>query len=593
MVQKKKQVNKEISSSSRTRIGKRAALEELQTMYDSLSDMIMILDRDHKIMMANKATADFLKLPMDKIIGNTCFKLMHGTNGPIPQCPLEKMVESIEREEIELYFGERGIWARVMVYPIFDRKRSLVRIIHIVRDITEGKRAEEELGESKQRFEAIFNGAIDGLLLADLDTGKFNIGNRRICEMLGYERDEIKKIGFDDIHPEDALAHVLEQVGKQVAGKITVAKDLPVKRKNGSIFYADIAASPLQIGGKPFLLGIFRDITERKKAEEALKESEQKFRTIFDKASDGMFLVDLETRKFSLCNTMCSQMLGYAQEEFLNLEIADIHPPTDLPLVFEQIEKFMKGEEGVRHDLRFRRKDGSLFFADLSPALLTLAGRKSLLIVYKDITERKKAEETLKQTLSGLRIALGGIIQVLAAITEKRDPYTGGHQRRVADLARAIGQEMGFTAERLEGLLMAGIIHDIGKVSVPAEILSNPNGLTKYEYELIKAHPQVAYDILKDVNFSWPIAEMVLQHHERMNGSGYPRGLKGDDILLEARILAVADVVEAMASHRPYRPARGVEAALEEIEKNKGILYDPLVVSACVTLFREQKFSLK
>ena len=343
--------------------------------------------------------------------------------------------------------------------------------------------------------------------------------------MLGYELDEIKKIGFDDIHPKDALPHVLEQIGKQAAGKITVAKDLPVKRKNGSIFYADIAASPLQIGGKPFLLGIFRDITERKKAEEklkkseerfralaettsdmiwevdkngvytyinqrikssmgydpsemigkktpfdvmtpedkvrvgeifraiaesqkpfanlenwnfhkdgrkvlletsgvpifdsqgqyagyrgidrditvrkqaeeTLKESEQKFKTIFDKASDGMFLVDLETRKFLMCNAMCLQTLGYAQEEFLNLEISDIHPKDDLPLVFEQIAKFMKGEEGVRHDLRFRRKDGSFFFSDLSPSLVTLAGKKFILIVYKDISERKKAEEMLQR----------------------------------------------------------------------------------------------------------------------------------------------------------------------------------------------------
>ncbi len=251
----------------------------------------------------------------------------------------------------------------------------------------EHKKMEEELRESKQRFEAIFDGAIDGLLLADLDTRKFNIGNRRICEMLGYELDEIKKIGFDDIHPEDALPHVLEQLRKLVGGKITTAEDLPVKRKNGSIFYADITGSPLQIGGKPFALGIFRDITERKKAEEAMKESEQKFRTIFDKASDGMIFVDLETRKLLMCNAMCLQMLGYAQEEFLNLEISDIHPKDDLPLVFEQIAKYMKGEEGVRHEVRFRRKDGSLFFSDLSPSLVTLAGKKFILIVYKDISE--------------------------------------------------------------------------------------------------------------------------------------------------------------------------------------------------------------
>jgi len=288
--------------------------------------------------------------------------------------------------------------------PVREIKLLKDRIEELEKLGLEHKKMEEELRESKQRFEIIFDEAIDGLLLADLETRKFNIGNRRISEMLGYERDEIKKIGIDDIHPKDALPRVLEEIGKQVAGKITVAKDLPVKRKNGSIFLADIAASLLQIGGKPFLLGIFRDITERKKAEEVMKESEQTFRTIFDKASDGMFVVDLKTRKFFMCNAMCLQTLGYAQEEFLNLEISDIHPPDDLPLVFEQIAKFVKGEEGVRHDLRFRRKDGSFFFSDLSPSLVTLAGRKFVLIIYKDITERKKTEEEKRQANEKLTV---------------------------------------------------------------------------------------------------------------------------------------------------------------------------------------------
>jgi diguanylate cyclase (GGDEF)-like protein/PAS domain S-box-containing protein len=416
--------------------------------------------------------------------------------------------------------------------PVMEIKLLKDRIEELEKLAFEHKKMEEELRQSEQRFEAIFDGAVDGLALADLDTRKFHIANRRVCEMLGYELDEIKKIRIDDIHPEDALPHVLEQIRKQIAGKITVAKDLPVKRKNGSIFYADVAASLVQIGGKPFLLGIFRDITERKKAEEelrkseerfralaettsdmiwevgkngvytyinqkiksslgydpremigkktpfdvmtpedkvrageifraiaesqkpfanlenwnlhkdgrkvlletsgvpifdsqgqyagyrgidrditarkqaeeALKESEQKFRTVFDKASDAMFVVDLETRKFLMCNAMCLQTLGYTQEEFLNLEIPDIHPKDDLPLIFEQIAKFMKGEEGVRLDVRFRRKDGSLFFSDLSPSLVTLAGRKFILIVYKDITERMQIQNEKRQANEKLTV---------------------------------------------------------------------------------------------------------------------------------------------------------------------------------------------
>ena len=176
---------------------------------------------------------------------------------------------------------------------------------------------------------------------------------------------------------------------------------------------------------------------------------------------------------------------------------------------------------------------------------------------------------------------------------ETRDPYTAGHQRRVADLAQAIATEMKLAENQRDGLRMAGTIHDLGKVSIPAEILSKPTKLTEIEYQLIQAHPQTGYDILKGIEFPWPVAEMVLQHHERMNGSGYPQGLKGEEISTEAQILMVADVVEAMASYRPYRPALGVDAALEEIEKNKGILYDSRVVEVCLGLFREKGFSFE
>jgi response regulator RpfG family c-di-GMP phosphodiesterase len=210
----------------------------------------------------------------------------------------------------------------------------------------------------------------------------------------------------------------------------------------------------------------------------------------------------------------------------------------------------------------------------------------------QDITDRKRAEEKLLLTLESLRKAFGAIIHVLVSAGETRDPYTAGHQIRSADLARAIATEMGLSQEKIEGIRMAGSIHDIGKLSIPAEILSKPTKLTNLEFSLIKTHSQSGYDILKDIEFPWPVADVVLQHHERMDGSGYPRCLKGDDILLEARILAIADVVEAMASHRPYRPALGINLALEDISRNRGILYDADAVDACLKLFREKGYTL-
>lgn len=204
--------------------------------------------------------------------------------------------------------------------------------------------------------------------------------------------------------------------------------------------------------------------------------------------------------------------------------------------------------------------------------------------------ERKRVEEELQHTLESLRKAIGATIQALALMVETRDPYTAGHQRRVANLARAIAIEMGFSRKQVDGIRMAGAIHDLGKISVPAEILSKPGRLTEIEFKLVKAHPQVAYDILKRIEFPWPIAQTVLQHHERMEGSGYPAGLSDEEILMEARVLGLADVVEAMCSHRPYWPALGIDKALEEISRHRGVLYDPNVVDACLKVFTERGF---
>ncbi|MBU4371761.1 MAG: HD-GYP domain-containing protein, partial [Proteobacteria bacterium] len=211
----------------------------------------------------------------------------------------------------------------------------------------------------------------------------------------------------------------------------------------------------------------------------------------------------------------------------------------------------------------------------------------------KDISERKRAEEKLKDTLEILRKAVNTTIQVMVAAVETRDPYTAGHQIRSANLARAIATEMGLPQEKIDAIRMAGSIHDIGKLSIPAEILSKPTKLSEIEFSLIKEHARRGFEMLKDVESLWPLAEIVHQHHERMDGSGYPGNLKGDAILIEARILAVADVAEAMASHRPYRPGMGIDAALNEIEKNRGILYDSTAADACLRLFREKGFKLE
>lgn len=227
------------------------------------------------------------------------------------------------------------------------------------------------------------------------------------------------------------------------------------------------------------------------------------------------------------------------------------------------------------------------FFAYLSDII---SGAVQEAILYKALEDQKN---DLDRNLEHIRKAMGGFIQTMSSTVETRDPYTAGHQRRVSDLARTIAQDMGLSTAQVDGVRMAGIIHDLGKIYIPAEILNRAGVLDEIEWSMIKKHPKVAWEILKNIDFPWPIAEIVHQHHERMNGKGYPAGLKGEAICLEARILAVADMVEAMSSHRPYRDALGVEKALEEINKHKGSLYDPKVVDICTELFRVKGYKFK
>jgi putative nucleotidyltransferase with HDIG domain/PAS domain S-box-containing protein len=214
-------------------------------------------------------------------------------------------------------------------------------------------------------------------------------------------------------------------------------------------------------------------------------------------------------------------------------------------------------------------------------------------VISHDMTEMKLADDQLQQSFMKLQSAMEKTIDSLASTIGMRDPYTANHQRRVTKLACALAREMGLSEDMIDGIRLASLVHDIGKMHVPAEILSKPGKISDVEFDMIETHCRAGYDILKEVEFPWPIAEIVLQHHERLNGSGYPSGLKGDNILRESRIIAVADVIEAMCSHRPYRPALGVEVALDEIVKERGTLYDSEVVDACVILFREKEFTFE
>lgn len=336
------------------------------------------------------------------------------------------------------------------------------------------------------------------------------------------------------------------------------------------------------------LLTIQRAV-ERKAAEQALRESEEQYRQLVENASDIIFASDLEGH-FTSSNPAASRVYGYTLEEILHLNVAGIVDPEYLPLLRRKIRpKSQSAHHTEPYELLTNSKDGSPVWVEVSTRLVLRDGQPAGVEgIARDVTARKQAEDELQRSLERLQRTLEQTVYSLAAAVETRDPYTAGHQRRVADLASAVAMELGLSEHQTRGVHMAGLIHDVGKIHIPAEILSKPTRLTEVEWSLVKTHPQVGHDILKSIEFPWPVAQIVLQHHERIDGSGYPVGLSGEDILREARILAVADVVEAMVSHRPYRPARTLEEALQEIEENRGTLYEAHSVDACLRVIAKK-----
>ena len=460
-------------------------------------------------------------------------------------------------------------------------------------EIRDRIKAEKEKEEVEKKLKKLQSNVPVGVFRSTTK-GKFLSVNPAMISMFGFDTEEDFLSKYDtelnkNIENENILISILEN-------KSNVRDfEVELKKKNGEKLWCLLNVYTIRddVGNILFHDGIITDISKEKLTAKNLAKTQFRLATILDNVPNILVYETGGTKEFVSANIY--KMLGYPAEDFIKDKEkfhSLIHPDDKDYIRKKYLEWEKNGKNGMLTSwFRVKNADGSYIW--IEDRMLEITDNNNVKYhagVNIDITNLKNAEEQLKESYGTLQRILEETVEGLVQAVEMRDPYTAGHQRRVSDLAAAIATDMGFPTEKVNGLKLAALVHDIGKINIPAEILSKPGKLTIPEFNLIKMHPQTGYDILKSIEFPWPIAKIVLQHQERINGSSYPNGLKGDEIHIKARILAVADVIEAMSSHRPYRPSLGIDFALNEIEKNSGILFDSEATKVCLTLFREKGY---
>jgi PAS domain S-box-containing protein/putative nucleotidyltransferase with HDIG domain len=499
--------------------------------------------------------------------------------------------------EVELMRKDGSfVWVDISVTLLRDAEGQPAEIFGVMRDVTQRKKVEEDLRTSEEYFRALIENAWDAIAIVNAE-GTMLYESPSSARILGYEPEEIVGKNLAEfVRPEDvaAIADTYRRFRTEPGSIVMV--DAGFRHKDGH--YIECEGTLQNFLHDPKINGVvanYRDVTDRRRAEEAIRNSEERFRNLVEATSDWVWEVD-PNGVYTYASPNVREVMGYEVGEVIGKSVFDHMPARES----SRFSKIFRSHVAKREAFAFVEsprihKDGRVIILETSG--VPFFGDGGRLLGYRgigrDITSRKKTEKDLEDSLKKVEKTMEAAIQAISYTMETRDPYTTGHQRRVTQLACAIAKEMGIAPWQIDGIRVAGLLHDIGKIAVPTEILSKPGRLSDIEFSMIKAHPKVGFDILKNVDFEWPIARIVVQHHERLDGSGYPFGLHGKDILQESRILAVADVVEAMSSHRPYRPALGTDKALAEVVRGEGTLYDSEVVRACAKVIKERGFKFQ
>jgi PAS domain S-box-containing protein/putative nucleotidyltransferase with HDIG domain len=534
------------------------------------------LDPDDRLVYiaGNESANRILGIDNDQFIGMTLEEAFPGNVGTeLPEMYRRAARTGEPYTTQQVNYDASGISGVFEVHAVQTAPNHMVAFFQ---DITETSKAQMELRESEEKYRKIFTNATEGIVQSTID-GDIITVNPRFVKMLGYDsehefKERVRNFKSAYLNPQDR-----ERLIERLLRESTVTNyEVQMRRRDGTPVWLSINSTLIagEDTPQPYLESLVVDITERRLAEDEVRRLAS-----FPKLNIMPIVEFSAEGKVRYANPAAG---------LLNKELAIKDPkeilPSDWPKLLRDVKAARAGFISVEVQYKERTFLEKIhYFPDFDGVRVYIV----------DITDRKKAEDELTASHKNLEEALLGLVSTLALTVETRDPYTAEHQKRVTELSVAIAAKAGFSKGDIEGLRMAASIHDIGKIYVPAETLNKPGKVTPVEYELIKTHSEAGYNIVKDIKFEHPIAEIILQHHERIDGSGYPNGLHGKDTRARARIVAVADVVEAMCSHRPYRPALGVDLALEEIEKNAGKLYDPDYSAICISLFRDNKFNFK
>ncbi|RKX71382.1 hypothetical protein DRP53_01735 [candidate division WOR-3 bacterium] len=605
VVERTAELRREIAERIKTENQLKREREFLRRLTDTSPIGIVVMDPGlRKITFANQPAIKLLRLRKDEKTGiyeepDWTRTYYDGRPFPDDKIALAQVIETktpVHDLRYSIHFSDgETIYLSINAAPLFDQEGKLEGVVATIHDVTQQYLADQALKASEAKYKTLTENLNVGIYRYELgSSNRFVEVNPAIVTMFGYEnREEFLSVDAKTLYrdPEDKLRFETK-LGKEGHVRNEI---IQFRRKDGTNFFGSVSAVAVRDEDGKILYydGIIEDITERIQAEKELALQRLYFQRLFEESPEAIVMLDNQDRVM-LVNKAFQTIFQYTPEEAKGRYINDLIVPDHLTGEASGLsQKVLSGNVIEKETVR-KRKDGSL--VDVSILGYPIVVDDKLIGVYGiylDISKRKRAEKELKESYEKLRKILDGTVSALASTTEKRDPYTAGHQYRVTSLACAIAQKMGLSEDRIDGIRVAGMLHDIGKIYIAAEILNKPIKLNEIEMRLVKEHCRAGYEILKNIDFSWPVAEIVYQHHERLDGSGYPRGLKGDEIMLEARILAVADVVEAMTSHRPYRGPLDLNDALQEIVRNRGILYDAEVVDACLELIQKDKFNFE